>query len=836
MDLIVSEKNTAARRIADILSDSSPSKSNRHGVPVYSWNTTKCVGLSGHIVGVDFPEKYANWSAVSPADLVDADVVKTPAKQDHVNALQELAADADRVVIATDYDREGELIGKEAYELIREVNTDATIDRARFSSLTAPAVTAAFEDPDSIDFDLAAAGEARQTIDLIWGAALTRFLSLAANQYGDDFISVGRVQSPTLKLIVDREREIEAFDPKPYWELFADLDAPTADQEFEAQYYYLDVDDNEAERIWAETDATSIQSVLEGATTGNVTAVDRRTRTDRPPAPFNTTQFIRAASAVSVSAKRAMSIAEDLYTAGYITYPRTDNQTYPSGFDPVGLLERFADTRTFGGDARKLLNSDSISPTRGEQSTTDHPPIHPTAKIPNRGQVSKTAWRIYELVVRRFFATVADAAIWEHLRADIDINGLALKANGKRLTNPGYHAVYPYFNTTEEYVPDLTEGDQVDVVATRLEDHETQPPRRYGQSRLIETMEDLGIGTKATRHEVLDKLYNRGYIEGDPPTPTALARGVVDAAEAYAGQVVSESMTAQLEAEMTAIANGDKTLDDVTSESRSMLEDVFEDLEAAEAEIGELVQEAMKRDKTLGPCPDCGEALLVRENNSGQYFVGCDGYPACEFTLPLPTKGRPVLQDDVCTDHELKEVKMLAGKQTFVHGCPKCEAESAANQPDRVLGACPADGADHTGELAIKTLPSGSRLVGCTEYPDCEYSLPLPRRGDITILDDQCAEHGLPELEVDNGSEPWALGCPICNYRDYQAKQDGDSGLQSITGIGSKTAAKLVAAGIESPTDLQDVDPESLAAEITGVSASQLQDWQGQVDATAGSA
>ncbi|MFB6362305.1 MAG: DNA topoisomerase I, partial [Halobacteriales archaeon] len=520
MRLIVSEKDNAARRIAEILSDGSASSERSGGVNVYKWGGTRVIGLSGHVVGVDFPEEYSDWNKVDPSALVDAEIVKTPTREDIVNTLQRLARQADQVTIATDYDREGELIGKEAYELIREVDDDVPIDRVRFSSITEREVTEAFDNPDEIDFDLAAAGEARQIIDLMWGAALTRYLSLAAKQYGDDFISVGRVQSPTLKLLVDREREIDAFEPDDYWELFGEL-AKNGDA-FEAQYYYLDEDDNEAERVWTEADAEAAYEVLEATSTATVTEVERRTRTDRPPAPFNTTQFIRAAGAVGFSAKRAMSIAEDLYTAGYITYPRTDNTVYPADLDPAELLATFANTREFGEDAAGLLDGD-LTPTRGEEETTDHPPIHPTFDVPNKADLSDAEWRVYELVVRRFFATVADPAVWEHLRVVVDAGGLSLKANGKRLVEPGYHAVYPYFSTDENYVPDVTEGEELAVEDTRKEAKQTQPPRRYGQSRLIETMESLGLGTKSTRHNTIDKLYDRGYIEDNPPRPTQLA-------------------------------------------------------------------------------------------------------------------------------------------------------------------------------------------------------------------------------------------------------------------------------------------------------------------------
>jgi len=829
MELIVTEKDNAARRIADILSGGSAEATRENSVNVYEWGGKRCVGLSGHVVGVDFPPEYSDWRDVEPHELIDASVEKTPTKQNIVATLRLLARRADAVSIATDYDREGELIGKEAYEIVREVNDDVPIKRVRFSSITEREVTEAFDNPDDIDFDLAAAGEARQIIDLVWGAALTRFLSLAARQLGDDFISVGRVQSPTLRLIVDREREIEAFDPEDYWELFAELAAEDDGEAFEAQYFYLDDAGNEAERVLDEDDAEAVLDALEAASAATVTDVDRRTRTDRPPAPFNTTQFIRAAGSLGYSAKRAMSIAEDLYTAGYMTYPRTDNTVYPEDLDPEELLDEFVGHRELGDSAESLLEAESLSPTEGDEETTDHPPIHPTGEIPVRGtDVNEDEWEVYELVVRRFYATVAEPAEWEHLKVVADADGHDLKANGKRLVEAGYHDVYPYYSTSENYVPGVDVGEELVLSDPRLEAKQTQPPRRYGQSRLIETMEDMGIGTKATRHETIEKLYDRGYVENDPPIPTALAKAVVEAAEEYADRVVSEDMTAQLEQDMDAIAAGDATLEDVTDESREMLETVFENLRDKREAIGTHLQESLKADKTLGECPESGHALLLRSSRQGSYFVGCDGYPDCEYTLPLPSTGKPLLLDRECDEHGLREVKMLAGRQTFVHGCPLCASENAGEGP--IIGDCPDCGSEHDGELAIKTLEAGSRLVGCTRYPDCDYSLPLPRRGDIVVTDETCDEHDLPHIEIhddEDDDDPWELGCPICNYREYQeSESDSGTGLEAVDGIGAKTAEKLQAAGIESIDALTDADPDQVAGTVDGVSEDQIRDWQ----------
>jgi DNA topoisomerase-1 len=308
---------------------------------------------------------------------------------------------------------------------------------------------------------------------------------------------------------------------------------------------------------------------------------------------------------------------------------------------------------------------------------------------------------------------------------------------------------------------------------------------------------------------------------------------VVEAAEQFADHIVDEGMTAQLERDMTAIAEGEATFEEVTEESREMLRELFDQLEGSREAIGEHLREALKADRTLGPCPESGHDLLIRRSRHGSYFVGCDGFPDCRYTLPLPGNGEPTATEEVCEEHGLRQVKILAGRGTYVHGCPLCKADEADETADRVIGACPDCGDTEGGELAIKQLRNGSRLVGCTRYPDCEYSLPLPRRGDVVVTEQLCEEHDLPALEIHDGEDdgdPWELGCPICNYREFQARQRPDD-LEDLDGVGEATAERLGEAGVESLEDLAAADPEEVAGRVQGVSVDRLREWQEQARA-----
>jgi DNA topoisomerase IA len=384
---------------------------------------------------------------------VEVDPIKVEEAPHIVGALRDLAREADAVIIATDYDREGELIGVEALNVVQEENGDLSAKRSRFSALTPQEVNEAFANLVEVDHALAQAGETRQIIDLVWGAVLTRFLSMASSQVGSDFLSVGRVQTPTLALIVDREIEVEGFVPVPYWEL-------------------------------------------------------------------------------KMGAAKAMSVAEDLYTSGYISYPRTDNTVYPPSLDLRGILEQLRET-PFKEEAERLLAQETISPSRGKTQTTDHPPIHPAAPG-NEKKLKGDKWKVYEMVVRRFMATVAWHAHIENRKADLDIGGEPFRSEGAHYLDRGWRDFYPYFRDIEKFLPDLVEGEVVPVEGVELLDLETKPPSRYSQGKLIQEMDRLGLGTKSTRHTIIQKLYARNYIESSPLRPTATGRAVISALENHA--------------------------------------------------------------------------------------------------------------------------------------------------------------------------------------------------------------------------------------------------------------------------------------------------------------
>jgi DNA topoisomerase-1 len=669
MRLIISEKANAAKKIAQFLAEGPVKEGKHRSVPyhTFTWKGEESVsvGLKGHVLNPEFPEEYSNWQKVEPSELIDAEILKSVSEKGVANAVKSLAKKADRVVIATDFDREGELIGVEALSLAFEANPRLIdyVERSRYSALTKGEVTRAFDNLVDVSRELADAGEARQDIDLIWGATLTRWVSRATKRYGSAFLSVGRVQSPTLVLIAERERERRAFVPEPYWELVGTLS--NGGDPFAVHHAHGRFKD-EAEARKAHQNLTD---------TATVTEVKQKSATRPPPTPFNTTGFLTAAASLGIGPSRAARIAEDLYTDGYISYPRTDNTVYPRSLDLREVLGQLKRVEGAGQYAEKLRASDKLSPTRGKRETTDHPPIYPTGYA-SRKALRDDQWKIYQLVVRRFLATLSGPAKSLRTTLRFESGGEPLTTSGTVVTEEGWLGVYFYGRRADEELPALNEGDEVDVVEAEVLSKETQPPGRYGQGRLIKLMEDLGLGTKATRPNIIQNLYDRGYVHDDPIIPTEKGIALARALKVFASEIASHEMTSELETNMDAISEGKTSKENVVDASRDVLRRVYENLIEAEKEFADIVWDGIRGDETLGKCPESGHNLIIRRNRkSGKRFVGCQGYPECRVTYPLPQKGTIIPLHTQCDACGSPEIKVLGGKRPWVTcinmDCPK---------------------------------------------------------------------------------------------------------------------------------------------------------------------
>jgi DNA topoisomerase-1 len=671
MKLVICEKNIAARRIAYILSGGHVKNSHLGRIPVYSftkndepWNV---IGLKGHIINLDYPSGFNQWTKIPPFQLIEVEPCKKVSEKGIASALKTLVEDTPFLIVATDFDREGELIGVEVVNLLKSYNPNIMqIKRARYSAITPFEINTAFDNLTEVDYNLSSAGEARQVIDLVWGAVLTRFISLTSRRLGRDFLSIGRVQSPTLALLVEREKEIKAFIPKPYWTLIAQLkkDKP--------------IDTTHEHGVFRDEPlAQEIYNKIKDSKEALVKEVKKIITNELPPAPFNTTTFIQAASYLGFSAAKAMSIAEELYMMGLTSYPRTDNTVYPPSLNINGILQKLSAAH-FSKEVQVVQTNGRNYPTRGKQQTTDHPPIHPVDAPSKKLGVEQA--EIYELICRRFFATLAKDAVSETTDVWFDISGERFITSGYRLIEANWKQLYPYFKEKKKHLPELIEGEKLEIVKIAVKQDTTKPPQRYTQGALIAKMEQLALGTKSTRHEIISKLYGRKYVMGGTPTPTSTAIAVVDAL--INCDVVKPKMTAVLEADMNDIAEGKKTLEDTVKESRLMLTKVMQELEPEKERIKENINNAVKAQNTIGPCPKCGKSLLVRVSKKGKRFVGCTGFPDCTNTYSLPQQGGLTMTTKLCDacNTPIVQVKMKerrAWDLCINSECPKKKKRAA---------------------------------------------------------------------------------------------------------------------------------------------------------------
>ncbi|MBM6943150.1 DNA topoisomerase I [Collinsella intestinalis] len=844
MKLVVAEKNIAAQKIAQLLSTTKPKNDKVYNTQVYRFEVDGeewvSMGLAGHILAPDFPDdvlfdKKQGWYSVTedgevlPADIPDglarppydtkrkpylangislkgwkveslpyltwAPVLKKPAEKEIIRVLKNLAKKADAVIIATDFDREGELIGSDALDMVREVAPELPAFRARYSALIKGEVTAAFENLVTLDQNLADAGESRQYIDLIWGAVLTRYLTLARFGGFGNVRSAGRVQTPTLALVVERERERMAFVPEDYWQIRG-LAAKEGDEFKIAHATARFTDKAAAETAFAH---------VEHAQTGTVTQVTKRARKQQPPIPFNTTSLQAAAAAEGISPARTMRIAESLYMAGLISYPRVDNTVYPRTLDFAGVVRGLADTNPALRPVAAKVLAGPMKPTRGKVETTDHPPIHPTGQG-DPSSLDGGQKKLYQLIARRFLATLMGPATIENTKLAIDVAGEPFTASGDVLVEQGFREAYPYGLKRDEQLPALAEGDVVDVRDLKLEAKQTEPPARYSQGRLVQEMEKRGLGTKSTRASIIERLYQVRYLKNDPIEPSQLGMAIVDALHEFAPRITTPEMTAELDQDMTRVAEGQDTQEHVVEHSRTLLAGMLDALIDHKDDLGDRIADAVTADAKVGTCPKCGKDLVMKTSAKTRgSFIGCMGWPDCDVTYPVPSgvKVSPLEGEAaVCPECGAPRIKCQPFRSKAYEICvnPQCPTNF---EPDLKVGECPtcAAAGRHGDLIAHKSERSGKRFIRCTNYDECGVSYPLPARGKLEATGEVCEHCGAPVVVVETARGPWRIcvnmDCPAKEQKPVRGRGRAATGRASAKkgAAAKKSSSKKVTAG-----------------------------------------
>jgi DNA topoisomerase-1 len=641
--LIITEKPDAARRIATALdTEAKPKKRQQNGVPYYEADRNGKIVVApaiGHLYTVAAVKGQKGYP-IFGYQWVPLHLARRGASRTRVwlNALSKLAKDAEAFVDACDYDIEGSIIG---YCILKYACGDKEniAKRMKYSTLTEEELQQAYAGLlPHLDFGLIEAGLTRHEVDWLYGINLSRALTAAAKKASNQYVtlSTGRVQGPTLKFLAAREQSIACFVPLPYWTLKAKIKIDNFT--FEAQYKKGIIEVKKQAEEAAKAAKTK---------SGEITSVEAKRVLEAPPAPFDLGALqSEAYRFFGYMPMRTSSIAQRLYLDALISYPRTSSQKLPKEIGYKKILQNLAKNPQYTKLAGQLLTKPKLEPTQGKKTDSAHPAIYPTGKQPHK-ELSPMERNVYDLVVRRFLAVFGEPAVKENVKATVDLNGEEFVLEGTRVLERGWLGCYEGSRVKETPLPSIQTGQQVAIQRVVLEDKFTKPPSRYNPSSVVKKMEAGNIGTKATRANILQTLYDRNYIQNERICVTDLGFEVTDVLRRFCPSVVSVEFTRRLEEKMGQIEQGKEKREKTVLDAVENLKLVASSLKANDDAVGDQLSRAVKQanlqERLIGPCPTChsGNLIIQYSKKTKKRFVGCTNYfnGACKTAFPLPQRG-----------------------------------------------------------------------------------------------------------------------------------------------------------------------------------------------------
>ncbi len=711
-EVIICEKPKASEKISAALSKNAVKKSYKK-VPYYEFeeNGKKTTVLTavGHLYSLSPKDrKQKKLFDVEWVPLYEKDKKKKYVKN-YVDAIKKFSKDADRFVHACDYDIEGTLIGYNALKYACGEKSLNNAVRMKFSTLTEEDLIEAYEHPLEIDFKQVDSGIARHVLDFFFGVNMSKYLTDSVMKATKRYIqlSAGRVQTPTLSILVDREKEISKFVPVPYWLIKADLDVSGVDEIITA--------DHKKGKIMERKAADAILSECEGKD-ALVSGVDLKKTKKTPPVPFDLGSLQSEAYAVfGFSPRKTQQIAQNLYTEGYTSYPRTSSQKLPKSIGYDKILKKLSYNSAFGKQISKLKKP--YKPNEGKKTDEAHPAIHPTGLLPK--EISTDYRKIYELITYRFISVFGEDALLETMKTRLEIGKEEFSFSKKRMAKMGWMEHYPFKKVDNDEFPNITEGETIDVKEVRAEDKETKPPARYNQASLIRELEKRGLGTKSTRANIIDILYNRKYVEGKKIVVNELGEHLIDTLKKYSSKITSEELTREFEEKMEGIMEGNTKKGEVIKEAEVEVASILDDIESNKLKIGEELYAAYRESRVVGKCK-CGHNLILIDSPRGGSFVGCSGYPDCKSTYSLP-RGANILK----TTCEKCGLPMISFGKPRQRACldPKCGKEGK-EPTNEVVGKCP-----ECGSNLIKRSGRYGEFIGCSGFPKCRFTQSIEKEG-----------------------------------------------------------------------------------------------------------
>lgn len=684
----------------------------------------------------------------------------------HVQAIVKALKKSDALLLATDPDREGEAISWHLYELLKNRNLlkNKTVHRVVFNQITKEAVQTAVANPRDLSMDLVNAQQTRRALDYLVGFNLSPLLWKKIRRG----LSAGRVQSPALRMIVEREEEIEAFKAREYWTIEADL--LKEKQGFSAKLTRYQEEKLEQFSITDAESAAEAEKRLLAAADGKlrVEKVQKKQRRRNPAAPFTTSTLQQeAARKLGFTTQRTMRTAQQLYegmdtgdgATGLITYMRTDSVNLAE--EAVAELRDFI-TKRYGSD--QLPAEPRQFKTKSKNAQEAHEAIRTTSILRTPEELekhlTKDQFRLYQLIWKRTIACQMIHATINTVTADLSCGeDNTFRANGSTIANPGFMAVYMESvddakkgDGDEKMLPPLKEGEEIPLKAIRPEQHFTEPPPRYSEASLVKALEEHGIGRPSTYASIISTLQSREYVQLEKKRfhPTDVGRVVKQFLTKYFTQYVDYDFTARLEDELDAISRGEEEwiplLRQFWGPFKERIDHTQENVKRSDV-THEALEEA---------CPQCGKPLSIRLGRHGR-FIGCTNYPECDYTRDLNGNKKDQEEPEIVADRK----------------CPDCGSD-----------------------LVIKRGKYG-KFVGCTSYPDCRHIEPLEKPVDTGVSCPKCNKGSLmrrksrrgkifyscstyPDCDYAIWNEPVAEPCPQCGWPVLSIKTTKRKGTEKV--------------------------------------------------------
>lgn len=657
--------------------------------------------------------------------------------QKHIDVITKAIKKADALYLATDPDREGEAISWHICEYLKEKKLlkDKPVHRVVFHEITKRAILEAMDNPRELGTDLVDAQQARRALDFLVGFNLSPLLWKKIRRG----LSAGRVQSPALRMIVERELDIEKFDPKEYWTIEADVTKDDSAQ-FLGKLTYYKSDKLSQFSINNETQAHEAGDTLTKISDGSlkVIKVDKRKRKRNPAPPFITSTLQQEASRkLGFTTQRTMRTAQQLYEGidtgsgaiGLITYMRTDSVHLAQ--EAIDEIRSFIEQK-YGAENRP--DEPNAFKTKSKNAQEAHEAVRPTSisiePSPIKEHLTKDQFKLYELIWKRTLACQMIHATINTMAVDMTAGNdeNIFRANGSAINTPGFMAVYQEdvddakASDDDKMLPDINEGDTINLLAIRTEQHFTEPPPRYSEASLVKSLEEHGIGRPSTYASIISTLQAREYVNLEKKRfrPTDVGRIVTKFLTAYFAKYVDYEFTAKLEDELDEISRGEREWKPLLADFWTPFKNSIDETEA-NVSRQDVTHEALDE-----KCPKCEEKQLsIRLGRRGR-FIGCDGFPECDYTRSL----------DEDADSAAQEPEVVEGRT-----CPKCESP-----------------------LIIRTGRYG-KFIGCSSYPNCKHIEPLEKPKDTGVECPECKKGTMVSRKSRYGKLFYSCSCyPDCKY------------------------------------------------------------------------